>query len=221
MIDDEEARARFILSQTTRAPVAFVPELTLLQATAVTPLWHEAQDFLDRHDLEPPYWAFAWPGGVALARYILDHPSEVRGRSVLDFGSGSGLVAIAAAIAGARSVTAVERDVVGRTAIRLNARAHSVELAVTDSPPEGPFECYLGGDLFYEQEPAREFAGWFRARARRGARVLVGDPGRAYAPADFVLVEEVVVPTSPDLESTATMRARVMAPAPSRSLTRP
>jgi predicted nicotinamide N-methyase len=212
MIADEEARARFILSQTTRVAVAFVPELTLLQATSVTPLWHEAQDFLDRHDLDPPYWAFAWPGGVALARYVLDHPSEVRGRSVVDFGSGSGLVAIAAALAGARTVTAVERDVVGRTAIRLNAQAHSVELDVTETPPEIPFDCYLGGDLFYEEEPAREFATWFRARARRGARVLVGDPGRAYAPADFMLVAEVEVPTSPDLESTTTMHARVMTP---------
>jgi predicted nicotinamide N-methyase len=212
MIDDEEARARFILSQTTRAPVAFIPELSLLQATAVTPLWHEAQDFLDRHDLEPPYWAFAWPGGVALARYILDHPHEVSGRSVLDFGSGSGLVAIAAALAGARTVTAVECDVVGRTAIRLNASAHSVSIEVASTPPPLPFDCYLGGDLFYEQDPAREFAAWFRVRARRGARVLVGDPGRAYAPADFVLVGEVVVPTSPDLESTATMHARVMTP---------
>lgn len=212
MIADENARARFILSQTTRVAVAFVPEVTLLQATSVTPLWHEAQDFLDRYDLDPPYWAFAWPGGVALARYVLDHPSEVRGRSVVDFGSGSGLVAIAAALAGARTVTAVERDVVGRTAIRLNARAHSVELDVTEVPPEAPFDCYLGGDLFYEEEPARAFAAWFRARARRGARVLVGDPGRAYAPADFMLVAEVEVPTSPDLESTTTMHARVMTP---------
>lgn len=209
----EKERERFIVTQTVLAPVPLLPNILLHQATSLSPLWTESQEFLDRHELDPPYWAFAWPGGIALALYVLGHPETVRGRAVVDFGSGSGLVAIAAAMAGATSVVAVDRDPLARTAIRLNAaRWNGLVGVAAEPPPINRGDCVLGGDLFYEAEPARTFSEWFRTLARLGAQVFVGDPGRAYVPQDFRCVQELEVPTMPDLESRDRMLARVLTP---------
>jgi predicted nicotinamide N-methyase len=209
----EAEREQFIVTQTVLAPVSLLPNILLYQATSLSPLWTESQEFLDRNELEPPYWAFAWPGGIALALYVLDHPETVRGKAVVDFGSGSGLVAIAAALAGAASVVAVDRDPLARTAIRLNGgRYGGVIRAAAEPPLVRPGDCMLGGDLFYEAEAARKFSEWFRALAESGATVLVGDPGRAYVPLDFRCVKELEVPTLPDLESRDRMVARVLTP---------
>jgi predicted nicotinamide N-methyase len=162
-----------------------VPELRLHLAVEVMPLWRKTEEELEAMGVPPPYWAFAWAGGQALARYILDHPAEVEGRSVLDFGSGSGIVALAAAKSGARAVTAADIDRYAQAAITLNARANAVHITVEPADiigAPGDWRTILCGDMCYERPLAERLLAWLTERAATGTRVLLGDPGRSYFP---------------------------------------
>jgi len=196
--------ASFIRANTAVASPPLVPELRLHLASEVTPLWQATEASLARDQLPPPYWAFAWAGGQALARYILDHPALVRGHSVLDFGAGSGLVAIASAKAGA-CVTAAEIDPFAAAVIALNAALNGVEITIERGDVIGrepaPWEVVLAGDMCYERPLAERLTLWLRGLAAQGATVLLGDPGRAYLPAEgLVMLAHYTVPTSLELE---------------------
>lgn len=198
----------FIVESTALASPPLLPEIRLHLATEVTPLWHATEAHLAQAQIEPPFWAFAWAGGQALARHLLDHAELVRGRRVLDFASGSGLVAIAAALAGAAEVIAVELDPLAVTAIGLNARASGVRVDarladVIESEPEwlADREVILAGDVCYDRAMTDRVRPWLAARARAGALTLLGDPGRAYLdPSDLVEIARHVVPTIDDVE---------------------
>ncbi len=205
---------RFIRERTAPAAVPLAPELSLYQATELTPLWHATAAELHGWD-DSPYWAFPWAGGQALARHILDRPELVRGRRVLDFASGSGLVAIAAARAGAAEAIAVDVDPFCRAAVLLNAALNRVEVPFrAESPLDLPLpdaDVVLAGDVFYERALAAGATAWFRALAARGTLVLAGDAGRAYAPAaGFVEVSAHDVPTTVEIEDAPVRRARVL-----------
>ena len=159
------------------------PELRLRLADEAVPLWQKTEDELGEMGLPPPFWAFAWAGGQALARHILDAPQLVRGRRVLDFASGSGLVAIAASRAGAAEVEASEIDAFAATAIDLNAEANGARVRVRHEDMIGRDEGWdvvLAGDVSYERDMAQAVTDWLAALARRGAEVRIGDPGRTY-----------------------------------------
>ena len=163
-----------------------VPEIRLHLATQITPIWQASEETLARADVPPPFWAFAWVGGQALARYLLDHPDTVAGRAVLDFGSGSGLVAIAAAKADARSVLAAEIDHFAAAAIDINAEVNEVAVAVTTADVIGAvdprWQIVTAGDVCYERDMADRVILWLRTLAADGCLVLLGDPGRSYLP---------------------------------------
>ena len=207
--------ARFIVEQTRLAPVAFVPEIQLYQADEATALWHLTEATLDRADLPPPFWAFAWAGGQGLARYVLDHPETVRGQRVLDFAAGSGLVAIAAALAGARRVEAVDIDPFAVAAITLNAEENGVTVVARQADmigtPAGDFDVLLAGDVFYDSAFAARLLPWFARLAEAGVTVIAGDPDRAYRPSQAVRDLTVyAVPVHPTLEDAAVKRVRVL-----------
>jgi predicted nicotinamide N-methyase len=178
-----------------------VPEIKLHLASEVVPLWRATEEELAANGLPPPYWAFAWAGGQALARYLLDHPESVRGKRVLDIGSGSGLVGLAAAKAGAADVLAADIDNFACAAIRLNAAVNGCAIGVTqqdmiDAP--AAWDVILVGDLFYERPLAERLLAWLR---RLSIPALLGDPGRNYFPKQGV--EELArykVQTTRDLE---------------------
>ena len=204
----------FIEANTVVAAPPLLPEIRLHLATEVTPLWRATERDLALGGIEPPFWAFAWAGGQALARYLLDAPACVRGRSVLDFASGCGLVAIAAALAGARRVTAVERDPLAGVAIALNAARHGVEIEVRLAEILGAeeklAEVVLAGDVCYDRAMAAQVVPFLRAQARAGALVLLGDPGRAYLPpAGLRELAAYRVPVIDDVESTSEKRGLV------------
>jgi predicted nicotinamide N-methyase len=186
-----------------------VPEIRLYLATEVTPIWLATEETLARSGLPPPFWAFAWAGGQALARYLLDHPAVVAGRSILDFGAGSGLVAIAAAKAGAVSVVAAEIDNFAAAAISANAALNDVEIAVQtvdllDTVNSG-WDIVTAGDVCYERPMAERAMVWLRMLTARGTLVLLGDPGRAYLPAEGLIEHaRYLVPTSRELEDRET-----------------
>lgn len=176
---------RFVRENTALTTPPLVPEVRLHLASEVVPLWRKTEEELAAEGIPPPYWAFAWAGGQALARYLLDHPTEVAGRSVLDFGSGSGLVAIAAARAGAGSVLASDIDPFARAAILLNAEANDVKLRIAGDDLIGRDEGWdiiLLGDMCYERPLAERLLEWLRALVTGGTTVLLGDPGRSYFP---------------------------------------
>lgn len=197
--------ALFVRGNTAVEAPPLVPEIRLHLATEITPIWQASEAILARGAVPPPYWAFAWAGGQALARYLLDHPEIVADRSVLDFGSGSGLVAIAAARAGSRHVLAADIDPFAAAAIAANAALNDtrVDIATADmvSLAGQGWEIVTAGDVCYEREMAERVVPWLRALAGRGALVLLGDPGRAYLPAAG-LVERAryLVPTSREIE---------------------
>ncbi len=175
----------FILANTALDSPPHVPEIRLHLADEAHELWHRTEEELQEIGLPPPFWAFAWAGGQGLARYVLDHPRTVCGLTVLDFASGSGLVAIAALKAGASSVIAADIDPFCRAAIALNGAANGLtpehssdDLIGTDAG----WDVVLAGDVFYDRELAGRLVGWFTALAARGASVIVGDPGRSYLP---------------------------------------
>ncbi len=197
--------AVFVRRNTAIVAPPMVPEIRLHLATEVTPIWQATEESLARSALPPPFWAFAWAGGQALARYLLDHPAEVAGRFVLDFGSGSGLVAIAAAKAGARFVLAAEIDHFAAAAIAVNAALNHVAIAVATvdviDAADGRWQLVTAGDVCYEREMADRVVPWLRRLAGHGCLVLLGDPGRAYLPqAGLRERARYTVPTSLDLE---------------------
>jgi predicted nicotinamide N-methyase len=201
--------AGFIRANTTLAAPPLVPEIRLHLATEITPLWEATEETLAEGQLPPPYWAFAWAGGQALARHLLDHPELIRGRRVLDFGAGSGLVAIAAARAGAAAVTAAEIDGFAAVAITLNAAANGVAVAVETADVIGraalPWDVVLVGDMCYEQPLAERLTQWLRGLLAAGALVLLGDPGRTYLPKSGLRpLARYTVPTPLDLEDRET-----------------
>jgi predicted nicotinamide N-methyase len=197
--------AAFVRRNTAITAPPLVPEIGLYLATEITPIWQATEETLARSALPPPFWAFAWAGGQALARFLLDHPERVAGRSVLDFGAGSGLVAIAAAKAGAASVLAAEIDHFAAAAIAANAALNRVAIAVTTTDvldAVGPrWGVVTAGDVCYERPMADRVTGWLRGLAARGALVLLGDPGRAYLPSEgLVELARYLVLTSRELE---------------------
>jgi predicted nicotinamide N-methyase len=197
--------AIFVCHNTAITAAPLVPEIRLHLATEITPIWQATEETLARGAVPPPFWAFAWAGGQALARYILDRPEQIAGRFVLDFGAGSGLVAIAAAKAGAARVVAAEIDHFAAAAIAANAALNKVAIAITtadviDTADPG-WEVVATGDVCYEQPMAARVAQWLPALARRGCLVLLGDPGRAYLPANGLSERaRYLVPTSRELE---------------------
>jgi predicted nicotinamide N-methyase len=210
--------ADFILVNTALVAPPLVPELRLHLAVEVMPLWRKTEEELQAMGVPPPYWAFAWAGGQALARYILDRPEEVAGQSVLDFGSGSGLVAIAAAKAGARAVCAADIDPYAAAAIVLNAKANDATVRVTTDDVIGSREDWqtiLCGDMCYERPLAERLLNWLRERAGAGVRVLLGDPGRSYFPKSGVeRLATYRVQTTRDLEDREIRETSVYALSP-------
>jgi predicted nicotinamide N-methyase len=170
----------FISANTEILAPPLVPEVKLHLAAELTPLWRKSEEELEAMGVPPPYWAFAWAGGQALARYVLDNPEIVRGKSVLDLGAGSGLVGIAAMKAGAASVLSADIDRFAEAAIALNASANGVTIAATTDDligSDGEWDVILVGDLYYERPIAERLLAWLRTRT-----ALIGDPGRSYFP---------------------------------------
>jgi predicted nicotinamide N-methyase len=197
----------FVRANTRLRPVPHVPEIRLHLADESVPLWHKTEDELGAIGLPPPYWAFAWAGGQALARYVLDNRDLVAGARVLDLASGSGLVAIAAALAGGAPVVAAEIDPFAEPAIALNGEANGVyvdvllqDLLAAPAQP-GRYDVILVGDLFYERDTAARTLAFLEAHAAHGTRVLIGDPGRTYLPKDRLTQHiEYSVPVTRELE---------------------
>ncbi len=205
---------RFIRERTSPVPVPLVPEITVYQASELDPLWRATSSELHAWD-DSPFWAFPWAGGQALARHVLDHPASVAGRSVLDFATGSGLVALAAARAGAAPVVAADVDPYCRAAVSLNSELNGVSISFREGSPMGDLldgvEVVLAGDVFYERRLAGDALAWFRVLAARGVRVLAGDAARAYGPSDgFVEIAAYDVPTTVEIEEQPVRRARVI-----------
>ncbi len=215
---DEASRKAFIRAHTRLETASIVPEITLHLANEVMNLWSETEALSVAQasgltNLPPPYWAFAWPGGQAVARYILDRPEEFNGKSVLDFGAGSGLVAIAAAKAGAAPVVAAEIDLLALSAIEMNAEANGVFIEPMANDIIGTnrrWQIILAGDMCYERPLAERLTQWLRQLAANGSRVLIGDPGRSYFPQGGVTkLATYQVPTSRELEDRETRETSV------------
>ena len=207
-------RRAFILENTRLQAPPHTPELTLHLADEVTPIWKLTEEALAEIGLPPPFWAFAWAGGQALARYVLDHPEVVAGKRVIDFASGSGLVAIAAMRAGAASVLAADIDVFCEAAIGVNADVNGVAIDFTEvnllGAPPPTADVLLAGDICYERPMAEAVMAWLAQGRAAGATVLIGDPGRTYFPKDgLVKLAEYQVPTTRELEDMAVKRTSV------------
>jgi len=208
----------FIRANTKLLPVPLAPEICLHLAEESLPIWRKTEEELGQINVPPPYWAFAWAGGQALARYILDNATAVAGAHVLDLGSGSGLTAIAAMRAGAARVLAADIDALALAAIELNAAANSVAVEATredllvamPNDTWSRFGVVLVGDLFYERTLADRVLAFIVAASARGAQVLVGDPRRSYFPKErFRQVMEYSVPVTRELEDAEVKRAAV------------
>lgn len=204
-------RAAFIRQHTELIAVPLVPEIKLHLAHEAFPIWQKTEDELGQLGLPPPFWAFAWAGGQALARYILDHAEIVKGKRVLDLASGSGLVGIAAMKAGAASVLAADIDAFALAAIAINAAANGCDINITDkdllnAAPQD-FDVILVGDLFYEKETAQRCMAFLRQST---ADILIGDPERSYLPKKSLLsVAQYQVPVSRDLEDSEIKKTSV------------
>ena len=192
----------FIRQHTEFMPVPLVPEIKLHLAHEAVPIWQKTEEELGEMGLPPPFWAFAWAGGQALGRYVLDNPKIVKGKRVLDLASGSGLVGIAAMMAGAGSVLAADIDEFALAAIAMNAAANACDISTTgadllnSAPPD--FDVILVGDLFYEKATAARCMTFLRQSM---AEILIGDPGRNYLPRELLVsVAQYQVPVSRDLE---------------------
>ena len=197
--------AQFVRANTEIARPPLVPEIALHLATEITPIWQATEDSLAQGAVPPPFWAFAWAGGQALARFLLDHPDLVSGREVLDIGSGSGIVAIAAAKCGASRVVAADIDRFAAAAITLNATLNDVSVMIEtrdllDRAAAG-WGVALAGDICYEEPMSSRALALLRRIAGRGRVALLGDPGRAYLPRSGLLeLARYDVPTSRELE---------------------
>ncbi len=187
---------------------AMVPEFRLWLATEYVPIWQATEAWMEQQNIDPPYWAFCWPGGQAIARFLLDNPGTVSGKRVIDFAAGSGVSSMAAARAGARSVTANDIDLLSLVAARLNAEANGLVVEVSaddwltgdDRSPEA--DVVIAGDVCYEREMSVRALAWLRGHANAGRLVLLGDPGRNYFSAQGL--EELAryeIPTSLQLEN--------------------
>ena len=183
-----------------------VPELSLRLASAITPVWEAVERALGRQGTEPPFWAFCWAGGQALARWVLDHRATIVGRRVLDLGCGGGVAALAAARAGAALVAANDIDPLALTMVTRNARLNRATITLLegdllDAPPAEPWDIILVGDLCYSATTSQRLITWLQRRAADGSTVLLGDPGRKYLPsAGLTEVAHYAVPTSRELE---------------------
>ena len=206
-------REAFIRAHTRLLPVPHAPEIALHVAEEATELWQKTEDELAVIGLPPPFWAFAWAGGQALARYLLDHPEVVAGRRMLDFASGSGLVAIAAAKAGAGPVEACDIDAFAAAAIGINAAANGVAVMPRREDLIGcdeGWDVICAGDVCYEREMAERVIGWLSGLSARGATVLIGDPGRSYLPRERLeALATYEVPVTRALEDAEIKRSSV------------
>jgi predicted nicotinamide N-methyase len=209
-----EDRRRFVIEHTTVGSAPLVPEIRLYMGGSSMPLWEAAALADLRPAVPPPYWAWPWPGGQALARYLFDHPETVRGLSVVDVGAGGGIVAIAAALAGAGAVAAIDVEPFAIAACRLNADLNHARIGLFETDPIGSddgWDIVLAGDTWYEPELGARMAGWLRGLAARGALVLTGDLGRSHLPSSgLVELARFSVPTSLDLEDTDSKLVRVL-----------
>lgn len=203
----------FVLQQTRLSEPSLVPEFQLYLADEAVPLWQATEQVLERVNVPPPYWAFAWPGGQALARLLLDQPNLVAGQRVVDLGAGCGIASLAAARAGAASVLAADIDAFAAAAIALNAEANGVVLSTTTDNLLGqPLDAdvLLIGDMCYERALAEAVLAWARPAAAAGRLALLADPGRAYRPTDgLAAMADYVVPTSLDLEDKTERHTRI------------
>ena len=204
--------AQFIRANTELLRPPLVPEIVLHLATEIVPIWRKTEEELAAEGIPPPFWAFAWAGGQALSRWVLDNPETVRGKRVLDFATGSGVSAIAAMKAGAREVIANEIDAFAIAAAGLNAVANDVRLTCAHEDLIGRdegWETVLAGDVCYEREMSAKVFDWLKALARRGALVLVGDPGRNYLPQGMQELCVYDVQTTRELEDREVRRTKV------------
>ncbi|WAC60620.1 class I SAM-dependent methyltransferase [Brevundimonas sp. SL130] len=208
--------AAFIRANTRLQPVPHAPEISLWLADEITPIWRMTEEELGELGLPPPFWAFAWAGGQALSRYLLDNPHEVTGKRVLDFAAGSGLVGVAAMQAGAASVLCADIDPFCQAAVAANARANDVALDFTgqnllDRPPPA-VDVICAGDICYEKPMTEAVLAWLAKARTAGTRVLIGDPGRTYFPRSGLdFLAEYRVPTTRELEDQEIKRASVWA----------
>ncbi|MBI3701458.1 MAG: methyltransferase [Afipia sp.] len=203
VITDKDA---FIRANTRSRPVPLVPEISIFVADEAVPLWHKTEEELGEEGLPPPFWAFAWAGGQALARHIIDNPHLVRGKSILDLASGSGLVGIAAMKAGAARVDVTDIDDFALAAAQLNAGHNNVAITTlaTDLLSEASgkqWDAILAGDIFYERDTAARAFDFLNRHALQGATILIGDPGRSYLPREKLRkIADYSVPVTRELE---------------------
>ena len=213
-VSDSHAVNAFIRANTRATAPPLVPEIILQLADESVPIWKKTEEELGKINVPPPYWAFAWAGGQALARYILDNPELTRGKCILDLGTGSGLTAIAAKKAGARDVIAADIDHLALAAVLLNAAANNVVVEITDedllAKPPVPIDLVLVGDLFYERQLADRVLAFIEAAGRLGAIILIGDPQRNYFPRGrFSAIAEYQVPVTRELEDSEIKKTAV------------
>lgn len=217
----------FIRAETRLTAPPLVPEIALHLAAESLPIWQRTEEELGEIGLPPPFWAFAWAGGQALARHVLDHPDIVRGKRVLDFAAGSGLVGIAARRAGARAVACADIDPFAHAAIGLNMAANAAPRATPDTPSacdvsvvvadvvgtDAGWDVVLAGDIAYERDLAAKVFDWLESLAARGASVWIGDPGRSYLPRERLeKIADYGVPVSRDLEDAEIKHTSVWRP---------
>ena len=210
-----QGRREFILANTRLQRPPHVPEIALHLADEITPIWKLTEEALAEIGLPPPFWAFAWAGGQALARYVLDHREVAAGKTVIDFASGSGLVGIAAALAGAKDVLCADIDAYCEAALAVNATANGVACRFTgedllEAAPPAWAQVILAGDICYEKPLAERVLAWLHAARDAGATVLIGDPGRSYFPrSGLTQLAEYQVPTTTELEDMAVKKTAV------------
>lgn len=212
-----QGRRDFIVANTRLQRPPHVAEIELYLADEITPIWKLTEEALEEIGLPPPFWAFAWAGGQALARYVIDHPRIVAGERILDFAAGSGIVGIAAMKAGASDVVCADIDPFCEAAVAANAAVNSVTCGFTaenllDAPPPAWARVILAGDICYEKPLAERVLAWLAAARAAGAKVLIGDPGRSYFPrSGLSKLAEYQVPTTRELEDMAVKKTAVWA----------
>lgn len=214
MTVDDAARETFIRAHARLQAPPLTPELSLWLAAEATELWEASETFLEQENLPPPFWAFAWAGGQALARCLLDRPAIVRGKRVLDFGAGCGIAAIAAMSAGAAAATAADLDPFARIAAEMNAAANEVAVAgyVGDATALdlSDYDVVLAADVCYDRRQADPATQWLKSASENGVEVFLGDPGRMYLPSDLDSpIAEFDVPTPTALENAPITPTRI------------